>query len=158
MTPAYAVAGVLVSLASIGAVLATHHELTQTRVPAVAEPTRMVERAIPISKQAKAEAAADSAPPSPASEAMAQMRQSKSDKLLPEPEPLPAAVLSATNLPPHARLLAPARTTGRIRAKQRAAVADDDGAEQASGAASAAQAEQARQRRRRGRAPAQCLQ
>ena len=127
MTPAHAVAGVLVSLASIGAVL--HHELTQARVLAVAEPTRIADdggdrrskafqsdnvtlkyvpleprvvRAIPINKQAKAEAAADPAPPTPASEAMAQMRQSKSDKLLPELEPL-----SATNLPPHAGLFQP---------------------------------------------------
>jgi hypothetical protein len=127
MTPAYAVAGVLVSLACVGAVL--HHELTQARVLAVAEPTRIADdggdrrskafqsdnvtlkyvpleprvvRAIPINKQAKAEAAADPAPPTPASEAMAQMRQSKSDKLLPEQEPL-----SATHLPPHAGLSQP---------------------------------------------------
>ena len=115
MTPAYAVAGVLVSLACVGAVL--HHELTQARVLAVAEPTRIaaeepaapvpleprVVRAIPINKQAKAEAAADPALASPASEAMAQMRQ----KPLPELEPLPAAVLPATNLPPHAGLSQP---------------------------------------------------
>ena len=137
MTPAYAVAGVLVSLASIGAVL--HHELTQARVLAVAEPTRIADdggdskafqsdnvtlkyvpleprvvRAIPINKQAKAEAAADPAPPTPASEAMAQMRQSKSDKLLPELAPLPAAVPPATNLPPHAHLFQPGQLAASV--------------------------------------------
>jgi hypothetical protein len=128
MTPAHAVAGVLVSLASIGALLATYLELTQARVPAVAEPTRIVEeepaapvpleprvvRTVPISNQAKAEAAAAPAPPSAASEAMAQMRQSKSDKLLPELAPLPAAVPPATNLPPHAHLFQPGQLAASV--------------------------------------------